>query len=111
MASEMKNLQPSVGTILKIGVTADIGNELHLSDVDFVCTFYSDMAIRKSVVVAKEDMVKVDDDNYFAIVNTEIVGVGNYYCRLEVDIPDSDIESGIRKEVVCFPVEGCKVVK
>ena len=96
-------LPPSSGTILKIAVTADIGNGLHLADVDFECVFYRDGFTTKSQAVAKKDMIRMDDDTYIAMVNTKLVGLGNYFCRLTVLVPDNDVEGGIRPEVVSFP--------
>lgn len=101
--TDKKNLPPLCGTILKIAVTAELGNNLHLSDVDFTCTFYSDSAIIKRQIVKKDEMVHVDNDTYMSIVDTKIVGTGNYYCRLDVDVPDNDVEGGLRKEVVSIP--------
>ena len=97
----MNVLPPSLGTELKLNITAELGNGLHLSDVDFTVTFYS--SLRRSEVFAKEDMVKVDDDNYIAVIDTAKLGAGEYMMKLVAEIPDADCEDGFRTEVVKVP--------
>ena len=94
----MNTLPPSLGTELKLNVNAELGNNLHLADVDFTATFYTQM--RRSEVFAKEDMVKVDDDNYIAVIDTTNLGTGEYMMKLTAEIPDADCEDGFRTEVV-----------
>ena len=99
-------LPPSVGTELKLNVTAELGNDLHLSDVDFFARFSNQYG--KSVTIEKKDMKKYDDDNYVAVVDTKIVGAGEYWMKLTVKLPDADCEDGFRTEVVTVPT-GVKV--
>lgn len=94
-------LPPSLGTELKLNVNADLGNGLHLSDVDFTARFYSSFG--KSITIDKKDMKKQDDDNYIAVVDTKKVGTGEYWMKLTVQIPDEDCEDGFRTEVVTVP--------
>lgn len=95
-------LKPCVGTTMKINVSAELGNDLHLGDesVDFECVFYVGDEKRNSQMVKKGEMVKVDDDNYIAVVKTSIVGSGRYKMKITVTFPDSDIPGGRRVEVV-----------
>ena len=99
-------LPPSVGTELKLNVTAELGNGLHLSDVDFSVRFSNPSG--KSVTIEKKDMKKYDDDNYVAVVDTKIVGAGEYWMKLTAKLPDADCEDGFRTEVVTVPT-GVKV--
>ncbi len=94
-------LPPSVGTDLKLNVTAELGNDLHLSDVDFFARFGN--LYGKSVTIEKKDMEKYDDDNYVAVVDTKIIGAGEYWMKLTVKIPDADCKDGFRMEVVTVP--------
>lgn len=96
----MSTLPPSLGTELKLNVNAELGNNLHLADVDFVAVFYTAMGIGKSITIAKSAMIKVDDDNYIAIVDTTKVGSGEYWMKLSAELPDADFEDGYRTEVV-----------
>lgn len=44
-------------------------------------------------------MVKVDDDNYVACVDSTKLGVGKIMCRVTAYIPDADFEDGLRTEI------------
>lgn len=100
-------LPPSLGTELKLNVNADLGNGLHLSDVDFSTRVYSSFG--KSITFDKKDMKKLDDDNYIAVVDTKKVGTGEYWMKLTAQIPDEDCEDGYRTEVVTVPT-GVKLI-
>ena len=100
MADNRTILPPSVGTTLKIAVSADLG-EYHMDDVDFSCCFYSQY-IRNKVVINKGDekMIKIDEDTYVAVIDTRLIGAGQYYMKFTAFLPDIDLESGLREEVV-----------
>lgn len=100
-------LPPSLGTELKLVVCAELGNGLHLSDVDFTARFYSSFG--KSITIDKKDMKKLDDDNYIAVVDSKKVGTGEYWMKLTAQIPDMDCEDGYRTEVVTVPT-GVKLI-
>lgn len=101
-------LPPSLGTELKLNISAELDNNLHLADVDFSATFYTAMGVGKSLTVEKKDMLKVDEDNYIAVVDTKKVGTGEYWMKLSAELPDEDCEDGFRSEVVKVPT-GVKV--
>ncbi len=105
-----KELQPSIGTELKINVNAELGGGQHLGGVHFECEFYAGKNTDKCVVLTKEDMVRIDDDNYVGIVDTRRIGVGEYWCKLIVHVPDRNCTDGIRDEVVRVNT-GVKVVE
>lgn len=96
----MQILPPTKGTVLKISVQADLGN-VHMADVDFSCRFFK-KTIGNSVITKKQDMIRISDDEYVAIVDSEIIGTGEYYVEFTANIPDTDVPSGIRKEVVTY---------
>lgn len=87
----------SLGTELKINVHLDRLDGYRMSDIDFSCEFY--VYTNRKVSVSKEQMIKVDDDNYIACVDSTKLGVGKIMCRVTAYIPDADFEDGIRKEV------------
>lgn len=87
----------ALGTELKINVHVEPIDGLHMRDYDFECVFF--VYKNRSLVVRKNDMTKVDDDNYIAKVDTEKVGVGSLKMKFIAEIPDSDMNDGLRKEV------------
>lgn len=103
-------MKPVFGTMLKMNITAQLPDSLHLSDVNFAAFFFCRGMPAGGQNVTKGDMSRVDDDNYLAVVNTRCVGSGEYWCRLTVYIPDTDCPEGVRPEIVVFPC-GVAVVK
>lgn len=89
--------QPSVGTDLKINVGLDIGSSITMDDAEFVVQFYND---RKSVTVVKENMIRVDANNYVARLDTSLLGAGEIFAKVTTYVPDADFASGIRREVM-----------
>ena len=101
-------LPPSKGTEIKISVTAELGADIHMDDVDFECEFYGTF-VQNKVTVRKEEMIRIDADEYVAIVDSAVVGTGQYYMRFTAYIPDTDMDDGLRTEVVTIPT-GIRVV-
>ena len=95
------NTECVLGTQLKLNIHIDPLGVLHASDYDFECKFF--VFQKKSVIVTKEEMVKVDDDNYLVIVDTTTLGIGNLHITITANVPDDDFEGRLRKEVICVP--------
>lgn len=105
---ESKVLPPIVGSIIKIAVSAELGKDVHMKDVDFSCVIYNDSVKSNSVTLTKSEMVFVEDDLYLAVVDTKDIGSGEYYMQFTVDIPDTDCPEQMRREIVSLPT-GIKV--
>ena len=87
----------ALGTELKINVHVDPIDGMHMSDYDFECVFF--VYKNRPLVIKKNEMTKVDEDNYIANVDSAKVGTGNLMMKFIADIPDSDMNDGLRKEV------------
>lgn len=98
MNKENKNTSVS-GTELKINVNIEPLGHLHMSGYEFECKFF--IYPKKNVIVKKEDMVKVDDDNYLALIDTTGLGVGKLHMTLTALIPDVDFNGKTRREIAC----------
>lgn len=97
----------ALGTELKINVHVEPIDGYHMSDYDFECQFY--VYTNKSATISKADMIKVDDDNYLALITSELaqkIGRGAIRMRLTAHIPDFDFSDGLRTEIaeVCTGV-------
>lgn len=87
----------NVGTELKINVHVEPIDGFHMSDYDFVCRFY---IYRSCVVdVTKQNMIRIDNDNYIACVDSGKLGFGTIMMRVTAQIPDSDFQDGLRTEI------------
>lgn len=109
MDEEIKVLPPSIGTILPICVDANVGQGLHMQDVNFECKFYTE-TYKKGIVVNKSEMFFVNEDEYIALVDSSKIGVGQYWLKFTAYVPDPRLDSGVRPEVVDIPLEGIFVV-
>ncbi len=79
-----------------------------MEDMEFSCTFYTYPSL--TVSFTKEEMIRVDADNYIAIVDTEKIGAGAIMCRIDAHIRDGDCPDGWRREVITAPT-GITVVR
>lgn len=95
-----------VGTGLKLMLYMKPLGGHRLSEVDWSVRVHTQSRARY-VDIAKEDAIKVDDDDYIIIVDTTKVGAGVYYLRLTAFFPDEDCPGGLRKEVVTIPTGEC----
>lgn len=100
----MKNNNECVlGTQLKLKINIDPLGTLHMDEYDFECKFF--VFQKKAVILNKSDMVKLDSDNYLALIDTTPLGIGNLHITLTAYIPDYDFGGDTRKEVVCVPTD------
>jgi hypothetical protein len=67
-----------------------------MSDYDFTAKFYTKAV--KTVVVHKQDMIQVDEDNYIALVDTKTMTAGIIQMVVQAEIPDADFPDGLRTE-------------
>jgi hypothetical protein len=95
------------GTQFVINVNMTPMNGVHMADVDFKAKFY--VYTNKVLELDRSVMVKVDEDNYLAFVDSTKVGKGQIKYRLFVKVPDENWESGYRivisDEVICEECE------
>lgn len=97
----MKTIECVIGTQLKLNIHIDPLGSVHMDDYDFECKFF--VFQNKNVTITKEQMVKLDSDNYLVMVDTATLGIGNLHMTLTAYIPDYDFKGTTRKEVVCVP--------
>lgn len=94
-------MESGFGTELKVNVHIDEVDGIKMSDMDFTCTFF--IYPQRNEIIEKSSMVKADEENYVAIVDSSKLGKGLIQCKIAVDIPDSDFPDGFRKEIVTVP--------
>ena len=81
---------------LKISIFASTANYT-MDDFDFSVEFYGNIG---KVELKKEDCIRLDENNYLAVVDTATTGCGVLDARVSAFIPDADCEDGFRTEVV-----------
>lgn len=87
----------SFGTEFKINVHVEPIDGLHMDDYDFSCRFY--VYTNRVVRIEKKDMIRVDQDNYIACVDSSKLGIGAVMMRITAFIPDVDFPDRLRTEV------------
>ena len=91
----------TLGSDVKIAFTADLPDGLLLKDVDFTLKVINMSEKDVAVDIPKTDCIETDEGkNYVALVDSDDLGIGTLMLRLTVYIPDTDYQSGTRKEVI-----------
>lgn len=88
-----------VGTEFKINVHVEPIDGLHMDDYNFTCRFYVHPG--KYVEVKKNEMVRVDADNYIALVDSAKTAPGELVMRITARVSDSDFPD----DLLCTEVE------
>lgn len=86
-----------IGTELKINIGIEPIDGYTMDDYDFNAEFF--VYRNKTVSVSKNDMVRVDENNYIALLDSNDVGSGRLMVVVTAYIPDSDFQDGLRTEV------------
>lgn len=91
----------TLGSDVKIAFTVNLPDDLLLKDVDFTGKVYNSMKKDVEKDFEKADCIMIEDGKaYVILVDTDELGVGSYLLKVTVQIPDTDYQSGYRKEVV-----------
>lgn len=91
----------TLGSDVKIEFTADLPDGLLMRDVDFTLKVINMSEKDVAVDITKADCIETDEGkNYVALVDSDDLGIGVLSLRLTVYIPDTDYQSGTRKEVI-----------
>ena len=85
------------GTELKINVSVEPIGGLAMDSYDFFVELYCSRT--KSIQIPKSDLIRVDENNYIARLDTNRTGAGNLKCRVTAYIPDADFEDNLRTEI------------
>ena len=62
------------------------------------------------VTIAKRDAIRIDENNYVLLVDTEELGAGDVKCKITAYIPDFDFPDTLRTEVSLIDT-GLNVIK
>ena len=91
----------TLGSDVKIEFTAELPDDLTLSDVDFSGRLLNVDQKDVDVDFNKADCIELEGgENYVVMVDSDDLGIGTLMLKLTVMIPDTDYQSGTRKQVV-----------
>ena len=69
-----------------------------MDDYDFEVHIFC--SPKRVLVIQKNDAIRIDENDYVVIVDSEAIGTGEVKCVIVAQIPDEDFDDGLRKEVV-----------
>lgn len=87
-----------LGTELKLNIHIEPIDGLTMDNYDFNIDVY--VSQRKIVSTPKSECVRIDENNYVVLVDTNVIGVGDITCKVTAYVPDGDFDDGLRTEVV-----------
>lgn len=91
----------TLGSDVKIAFTAELPDGLLLKDIEFTGKVINADEKDKVLAFTKADCIMMEGgSDYVVLVDTETLGIGTYILRLTVQIPDTDYQTGYRKEVI-----------
>lgn len=97
----------ALGTEFTLNIHLEPIDGYHMEDYGFECEFF--VFAGKSVIVKKEDMTKVDEDNYTAVLEQEDalkLGKGQVKAMVTAYIPDTNYSDDVRIEKKLFVCNG-----
>lgn len=104
----MLNENIYIGTELKLNVNIEPISGLSMDDYDwFVEVYCSTKRISK---INKQESIRIDENNYIVLVDTEELGAGLLKCKVTAYIPDYDFPDELRTEVT-FVDMGVRIAK
>lgn len=86
-----------LGTELKFALTITSEGFSMITD-DFKVVIKSTKK-RKEVVITKDEMMLDENDKYLFTIDTEELGIGEYWIYVYAYVPDDDFPDGLRTEV------------
>ena len=85
------------GSEIKLNISIETIGNTTMDDYDFsVEAFTSEVRV---VTLSKQQMHRVDSNNYIVIVDTTLVGPGRLMVRVIAHVPDTDMDAGTRREI------------
>lgn len=86
------------GSEIKLNVGIEPIGGYHMEDFDFECEFYC--FSNRRVTLGKDSLIRQDEDNYLAVLDSKSLGTGGLKCKITAHIPDGDCDDGLRTEVL-----------
>ena len=96
------------GTEIKVNVSIDPMDDLTMDSYDFDCEFYC--SSNRKIVLRKMELIRFDDSNYIAVIDTKALSLGSLKCKITAYIPDSDCDDGLRTEIIVLDT-GIKIIR
>lgn len=90
----MDNTKYYVGTELKIAITIECEG-FDMDNDDWTCTVKKGS---NTIVCDKENNTAHDQDGWYLLIDTTILGAGRYELTVDIDVPDPFFDDALRHE-------------
>lgn len=97
-----------LGTEIKLNIHIDPLGDLSMSDYNFKVDVYCHS--KKYISIDKKNSIRVDNNNYIILIDTEKIGIGTLKCKVTAYIPDKDFSDSYRTEVMVINT-GINIIK
>ena len=97
-----------LGTELKLNINIEPIGTVTMDTYNFEVEVYC--SPKKTIIVKKNDAIRIDESNYVILIDTNVVGAGDLKCKVTAQVPDADFSDMIRTEVVAMDT-GIKIIK
>lgn len=87
-----------LGSKIKVNVSIPAIDSITMDNYDFEVVLFC--YPNKSLLLRKEELIRVDESNYVARLDTTLVGEGDLKAKITAYIPDGDFEDRVRTEVI-----------
>jgi hypothetical protein len=87
-----------IGSEIKLNISLEPIGNYTMDNYDFECEFYC--YSNRRVLLTKDGMIRQDESNYIALLDSKSLGTGTLKCKITAYIPDVDCEDGLRTEVL-----------
>lgn len=102
------NTEIVIGSEFKLNVNIEPIEEFTMDDYDWYVEVYC--SAKRVLSLPKETAIRIDNNNYVVIVDSEKLGAGDVKCKVVALIPDFDFPDTTRKEVAMVDT-GINIVK
>lgn len=89
-------MDTDLGTIYKLNIHIEGLTPQTMDDVAFSCHFYT---WKDGITIPKEEMIRLDADNYVAVIDSKLLGRGTIKVQTTVQVLDGDCPGGFRTEI------------
>ena len=97
-----------LGTELKLNINIEPIGTVTMDTYNFEVEVYC--SPKKTIIVKKNDAIRIDESNYVILIDTNVVGAGDLKCKVTAQVPDADFSDMIRTEVMAMDT-GIKIIK
>lgn len=92
-----------LGTEIKLNISIPPFGNVTMDDYDFSLEVYCSQ--KRVVTISKKDLIRMDSENYVALIDTSELGASDIKCKVIAYIPDWDFPDKTRTEISVYETD------